>query len=59
MTEFTDFPDGDRNWFILHMDGYAKPHKGTDSTAVECQLAPIPLGMGAPEKLSLRCNGAR
>ncbi|WP_312706867.1 hypothetical protein [Stenotrophomonas sp.] len=54
MTEFTDFPDDDRNWFILHMDGYAKPHKGTDSTAVECQLVPIPLGIGAPEKLSLR-----
>lgn len=54
MTEFTDFPDDDRNWFILHMDGYAKPHKGTDSTAVECQLVPIPLGMGSPEKLSRR-----
>jgi len=54
MTEFTDFPDDDRNWFILHMDGYAKPHKGTDSTAVECQLVPIPLKMEAPEKLSRR-----
>lgn len=52
MTEFTDFPDDDRNWFILHMDGFAKPHKGTDSTAVECQLAPIPANMAAPEKLS-------
>lgn len=52
MTEFTDFPDDDRNWFILHMDGFAKPHKGTDSTAVECQLAPIPTKMAAPEKLS-------
>ncbi|GEM_PF-1208023 len=52
MTEFTDFPDDDRNWFILHMDGFAKPHKGTDSTAVECQLVPIPARMAAPEKLS-------
>jgi len=52
MTDFTDFPDDDQIWFIRHIDGYVKPHKGTESTSVRCHLAPIPARFGDdPAKL--------
>lgn len=42
MTDFTSYPADDRYWFIRHIDGFSKPHLGTTSTAVRCELAPIP-----------------
>ncbi|MFB5856480.1 hypothetical protein WAB97_011595 [Stenotrophomonas maltophilia] len=42
MTDFTLYPADDRNWFIRHIDGFVKPHLGTTSAAVRCELAPIP-----------------
>ena len=42
MTDFTLYPADDRNWFIRHIDGFVKPHLGTTSASVRCELAPIP-----------------
>ncbi|WP_457894599.1 hypothetical protein [Stenotrophomonas hibiscicola] len=42
MTDFTLYPADDRNWFIRHIDGFVKPHLGTTSASVQCELAPIP-----------------
>jgi hypothetical protein len=50
MTDLTFFPDGDQIWVI---DGYVKPHKGTESTSVLCYLTSIPADIGDdPSKLS-------
>ncbi len=42
MADFTTHPADDRYWFIRHIDGFNKPHLGTTSTSVRCELAPIP-----------------
>ena len=53
MTDLTFFPDGDQIWFISHIDGYVKPHKGIESTSVRCYLTSIPADIGDdPSKLS-------
>lgn len=46
MTDFSDFPDGDGLWVIRHIDGYIRPHKGTDSTSVRCFLVAVPPEFG-------------
>ncbi|MBH1634017.1 hypothetical protein I5U65_02340 [Stenotrophomonas maltophilia] len=53
MTDFTFFSNGDQIWVISHIDGYVKPHKGTESTSVCCYLTSIPADFGDdPSKLS-------